>query len=682
MKIDTMDTMKISSKIKKNTRIQTWGMAAIFALAGLSSCDPLGIEPTTVVDEDVFWTSSLLSRSYINNFYTWKPATATDRFTSEQWSDNAIGNLSTDWTDWNQTSFVQRKYNSLTSINGFGAPWSDQYKHIRAVNVGIERISSSLYLNDDQKNAYLGECYFFRAWLYFELEQYWGAVPYVDRVLDVNDDTMIPRTSREKLFDLILDDLTTSATHFAATGEKQQRGLVNIHAANTLKSRVALYAACAASASQQSLYDNLPGSAETKALFKFTKTPDTYYTIALNAAELVFGHYQFDTKGYSHLFNAADSYMSEETIWPMMFKKDARDGFNPSKNLPNGNYYGQRNKGTSLNWGTRGGTYPTQDLVDCYYQKDKADGKWKQWWKTEQAITDMQGSMDGEQRFTATTENFDEMYKNRDNRFYATITYNGSYIGEDANEMHLVQTWIDNSDPVNTLKYSALNTGYKHLQSMTSSPGASATENSMTGYYACKYIQPKWSSDGTFNGEQPTTCMHMLRYAEVLLNYAEAAVKLNRPDLALPKVNDIRNRAGLDNFDASVVEHDLWEECKLQRRLEFAFEVPGQRYYDVLRWSEAEGKSTIEELNRAPKVIHIFRKGIEVDKLEEGMGYPMPARNEKEEENEKYFTPKVETARFSYAEYQKKFDNAKYYFIPFSETLLKSYKGFVQNPGW
>lgn len=100
MKIDTMDTMKISSKIKKNTRIQTWGMAAIFALAGLSSCDPLGIEPTTVVDEDVFWTSSLLSRSYINNFYTWKPATATDRFTSEQWSDNAIGNLSTDWTDW------------------------------------------------------------------------------------------------------------------------------------------------------------------------------------------------------------------------------------------------------------------------------------------------------------------------------------------------------------------------------------------------------------------------------------------------------------------------------------------------------------------------------------------------------------------------------------------------------
>lgn len=682
MKIYNMGIMKPLNKIRKNLRIQIWGVTAVFALAGLSSCDPLGIEPTTVVDEDMFWTSPLLSRSYVNNFYTWRPATATDRFTSEQWSDNAIGNLSSDWTDWNQTSFVLRKYDALTGINGFGAPWSDRYKNIRAVNVGIERISSSTYLNDEQKNVYLGECYFFRAWLYFELEQYWGAVPYVDRVLDISDDTMIPRTSREALFDFILSDLTTSAKYFSETGEVPQRGLVNIHAANTFKSRVALYAACAASASQKALYDNLPGSAETKALFKFTKTPEDYYTIALNAAEQVLGKYQLDTKGYSHLFNAADGYMSEETIWPMMYKKDARDGFNPLNNLPSGYYYGQKNKGTSLGWGTRGGTFPTQDLVDCYYQKDQADGKWKQWWKTEQAITDMQGTVDGEKKFTATTENFDVMYKDRDNRFYATIIYNGSYIGDANSEMHLIQTWIDNSEPVNTLKYSALNTGYARLQSMTSSPSANATEASMTGYYSCKYIQPKWNNNGTFNGEQPTTCMHMLRYAEVLLNYAEAAIKLNRQDLALPKINEIRHRAGLDDFDAAVVDHDLWEECKLQRRLEFAFEVPGQRYYDVLRWSESEGKTTIEELNRAPKVIYIFRKGIEVDKLEEGMGYPMSALDEEGEVNEKYFTPQVETIRFSYPDYQKKFDNAKYYFIPFSETLLKSYRGFHQNPGW
>lgn len=681
MNIYNIAAMKPLIKIKRNAKVKTWGLAAALALVSFSSCDPLGIEPTTVVAEDIFWTNPLLTRAYINNFYLWMPATATDRFTSEQWSDNAIGNVSTDWRDWNQTAFVKRTYDALNGAAGFSAPWSDKYKNIRAVNIGIERISSSDALNEEQKNTYLGECYFFRAWLYFELEQYWGTVPYVDRVLDITDDTMIPRTSREKLFDYMLGDLTTSVDHFTKAGTKPQRGLVGLNAANTLKSRIALYAACAASASQQGIYDKLQGSNETKALFKFTKSPESYYTIALNAAEQVLGKYSLDSKGYSHLFNANDSHMSEETIWPVMYKKDARDGFNPYRNIPEGYYYGQRNKETSLEWGTRGGTFPTQDLVDCYYQKDKADGKWKQWWKTQQAKTTMGGTTDAENNFSATTENIGEMYKDRDSRFYTTILYNGSYLGTEE-EMHLVQTWIDNSDPINTLKYSALNTGYRYIESINTNPTGKGSETSITGYYSCKYVQPKWNDNGSFNSEQPTTCVHMLRYAEVLLNYAEAAIKLNKEDLALPKINDIRNRAGLDNFDATVVGHNLWEEYKLQRRLEFAFEVPGQRYYDILRWSEAEGKTTIDELNRGPKAIRIFMKGIESQKLAEGMGYPMPVLDAQGQPNAKYFTPKIQTVRFTYTDYAKKFDNAKFYFMPFSETLLTSYKGFVQNPGW
>ena len=36
-------------------------------------------------------------------------------------------------------------------------------------------------------------------------------------------------------------------------------------------------------------------------------------------------------------------------------------------------------------WSFRTGLFPTQDLVDCYLQKDEADGKWKHWWETKQA---------------------------------------------------------------------------------------------------------------------------------------------------------------------------------------------------------------------------------------------------------------------------------------------------------
>lgn len=60
-----------------------------------------------------------------------------------------------------------------------------------------------------------------------------------------------------------------------------------------------------------------------------------------------------------------------------MFKENQRSGFNPTaKNGPDGNYYGATEDAT-YSYGRRSGLFPTQDLVDCYLQKDDADGKWK-----------------------------------------------------------------------------------------------------------------------------------------------------------------------------------------------------------------------------------------------------------------------------------------------------------------
>lgn len=88
---------------------------------------------------------------------------------------------------------------------------------------------------------------------------------------------------------------------------------------------------------------------------------------------------------------------------------------------------------------------------------------------------------------------------------------------------------------------------------------------------------------------QRQTCYFNVRYAEVLLNCAEASIKLGKTDAA-GYINEIRNRAGLPNYDGN----DLWNEMKLQRRLEFAFECPGFRYFDLLRWGEAEGKRLLK----------------------------------------------------------------------------------------
>lgn len=661
-------------KNKYSLKATAFGVWALMLLLGQTSCDPLGIEPTTMVDENRFWENAQLSRSYVNNFYTWSPVTANQEFTSEQWSDNAIGNDEKDFGGYNQKYFTRRQYDPSTSVNNFTVPFDEQYKKIRSVNLGIERIGNSGVVEESTRNQLLAECYFFRAWLYFELEQYWGSVPYIDKSMTVVEETMIPRCTREELFDYMLKDLDTAADYFTKTSKTPEVGMVTADAVQTFKSRVALYAACAAEASEKGLYESMNAGAESKALFRFAKPSRGYYQVAFDAAKNVLGKYTLQPE-YADLFNVQNAQTSPESIWPMMFNLSNRSGFNPTgKNGPDHYYYGGRDGASNPSWDFRSGLFPTQDLVDCYYQKDAADGKWKQWWKTKQAMVDMGGTIDAEGNFKAQTADYKKMYEDRDKRFYATIVYDGSYLGPER-EMYLIGTWIDNSDEENSYKYSALHTGFRSTIKLQA-PVNRASAQTITSYYPRKYsILDKFNNDGSLNKEQRSCCYFMLRYAEVLLNYAEAAIKLGNEGEALSRINEIRNRAGLDNFDAAVVGHDLWEEYKLQRRLEFALEVPGQRYYDLLRWSESDGKSVIEELNRGPKAMLIFRKGKESEVAGEN-GYPVQPGEPG------YFVPKIETRRFDYTSYDKKFDNARYYFMPYPETKITSYVGLVQNPGW
>lgn len=658
--------IKIYNKEKK----LSWKIKSLFiiGMATVSSCNPLGIEPMDQVNEGQFWTNPQLARSYVNRFYLWSPKTANESFTAEMWSDNAIGNSWQDYDTQKQIDFYKRNYDPLKTISCFKVEdlWDDLYKNIRAVNLGMEKLPIVPGLNDSKLKQMLGECYFFRAWLYFELQSYWGTVPFVGHTMSVMEESMLPRLSREALFDQMLKDLDQSITYFTESGVTPELGYTNLNAAETFKSRVALYAGCAAEAADKGLYDALSGEEATKKLFRFTKTPESYYQIALTASGNVLGKYSLDD--YQNLFNSVAGHKSPEAIWPMMFKDASRGGFNPAlRNGPYGFYY---ERGGTQEWGITGSAFPTQDLVDGYYQKDAADGVWKQWWKTKQAA-DMNVSYDqATGLMTGESADYGVLFKNRDKRFYATVVYDSClYAG------NLVRTWIDNTTPVGTaLKYSALHTGFRYTEQLGEVTGRASCAT-MTGYYPKKYMQEKQSGDGSLNTTQPTTSYFMIRYAEVLLNYAEAAIKLNSPEKALPKINDIRHRAGLDDFNAAVVGHDLWDEYKLQRRLEFAYEIPAQRYYDLLRWSEAEGKSTIEEINRDPKVLMIFMKGMESDKYGE-LGYPVPSSDPS------YFIPKVETRYLGFNNYKKVFDNARYYFVPFLQTKLESYRGLTQNPGW
>lgn len=661
--------MKLNMKNKNILHNMILGGFCLTTLLGVSACDPLGMEPTTKVDEERFWLNPQLTREYVNTFYTWSPLASGDTFQSEQWSDNCQGNFEKDWNTYNQYYFVNRRYDSETSIIPFNSSnaWNNAYKHIRAINLGIEKVAASNAITDAVKSQLLAECYFFRAWQYFDMEKYWGTVPYVDKSLTINDETFLPRIKREQLFDNILSDLTEASKYFAAYGGTPDRGMVNADVVEAFRSRVALYAACAAEASAKGLYS----FDDKEGLFSFGKPASDYYQIAYDAAHSLIGKYTLETD-YEDLFTSETAHKSTESIWPMMFNKANRSGFNPTaKNGPDGAYYGNSST-LNLQWDFRSGLFPTQELVDCYLQKDEADGKWKRWWETRQA-QDLGITVDADGYVIGVGADYRKIFENRDKRFYATVTYDGAYMGP-KEERYRIETWIDNSvdsGDKTSFKYSALHTGYRSVDNMASAPANRGSAQTITGYYSRKYSHfDQFNSDGSLNKEQRSTCYFNIRYAEVLLNCAEAGIKLGKGD-AKGYIDEIRNRAGLDAYAGT----DLMEELKLQRRLEFAFEAPGFRYFDLLRWGEADGKTVIPELNRPSKGLWIFRKGVESEKAGEN-GYPLAPGAPG------YFTPYFQTAAMDYENYQRKFDHPRFYFIPFAQTTLTNYTGLVQNPGW
>lgn len=81
----------------------------------------------------------------------------------------------------------------------------------------------------------------------------------------------------------------------------------------------------------------------------------------------------------------------------------------------------------------------------------------------------------------------------------------------------------------------------------------------------------------------------MLRYADVLLMYAEVENELGHDDEAKWALNEVRERVGLDPVTSTGTA--LRDAIRLERRLELALE--NNRLYDLRRWKDDNGKPAI-----------------------------------------------------------------------------------------
>lgn len=188
--------------------------------------------------------------------------------------------------------------------------------------------------------------------------------------------------------------------------------------------------------------------------------------------------------------------------------------------------------------GDQGLTNPTQDLVDAF---------------------GMANGLGIHEAGSGYDEN--DPYAGRDPRFYATIFHNNmSWLGRK------VETFDGGLDrPL----------GY----------GRATSGETRTGYYMRKFLGTGGSNNSYSNAEH---CFPIFRYAEVLLNYAEALNEVGGPTQDVyDAVEDVRRRAKLVPYalPAGLSKAEMRDRIRGERRVEMAFEE--QRFWDIRRWKIA-----------------------------------------------------------------------------------------------
>jgi len=149
-------------------------------------------------------------------------------------------------------------------------------------------------------------------------------------------------------------------------------------------------------------------------------------------------------------------------------------------------------------------------------------------------------------------------YVNRDPRFYSSILYNGAPFKGRAVETFLPKG-KDTPDGI-----SPLNAG-------------------ISGYYVRKFLDESITNPSAANtGNTPWT---FFRYAEILLNYAEAKYFLGDEPGCREYINKVRSRTGVNMPPVTETGPALLERLQHERQIELVFE--GHRYFDVRRWKIA-----------------------------------------------------------------------------------------------
>ena len=645
------------------------GSLGLAVCTGLTSCkDYLDREPgTTVSGEDAFKNFENY-QGFVEEIYKFIPDKEKCNWCpSWNWGDDEIFNPEADdrmthqvdlgnFRAWSQTGNWLRKNGGNPEYQQ-GYLWDNAWYCIRKCNMAIENIDKMVG-TDEEHDLILGQSYFFRAWWHFEMMEFFGGLPYVDKVLDASNVEKLPRLSFQECADKCAEDFRkaadllpinwdklTAGTEYGNSGNNELRinkitalgylGKCQLWAGSPLMKNGAQLGASTNGKTYEYDEEYCKRAAESFGeLLNFVESGETQFALVefdfidKNGKDKVYDH----VKGVNAQTCYSDLFCTIRQNWKQpgsteALMRGASGGAGAANNC---------NWNTSKVFGPKVAGLvehdnvihqPTGNLVEMY---GMANGL---------PIDDPDSGFDPTHPF-----------KDRDPRFYHDIVFDGF--------KYLNGAVTEERKP------------YVHCELFTGGNMRTVANASQTGYFIQKLIPHTCNIvDKDYDwGGQLHCYISFMRLADVYLMYAEACAAVggasykasNFGKTAEDAINTIRDRCGAGHVAAKYVADrtKFIDEVRRERAVELSFE--GFRFNDLQRWL------LLTEYPYNVKYANEFTRALPQAWYDDEKNDPRNA------EVVGYSKRVILTRNFG----------SKHYWFPLPDDDVYIYAEFTQNPGW
>ncbi len=528
--------MKNNNKRKYNF----WGKKVMFGLmlgttALLSSCekDLLDTVPKTQVLTNSMWLTENLTDQGVNGVYQalrlGQNLYVYDSYVTLQGRDNS--------TLMNATA--------ISSSGIFSSTWQNLYEGVHRSNNAIYGITNVSPVGAEKKAKLLAEVKFLRAFYYYRLNQLYRGVPIYTEPIEW-DKVDKARNSEQEVWDFVIKELTDCINEPLLPNRydkgKSDFGRVTKSAAYALRGKVYMYT-----------------KEWGKAIADFEQVKNLGHSLFGNYAELFKGSNEQSPEIIFSIQNMALAGYGSD----YQFRFGSRSAFGSNWNTylihPDAVDRYQRKNGSKFNW---------DDYIPGYNAMDpsKREVFFLRNNLTATEITNMtKKGLDMSLYLpTGNEERIKDAYADRDPRLATNVILPYStFIGANgAADQTFTSRWPYRQEfgGVFDLRTDIVPDFY---------------------YYPRKFVY-EGANPGIPNREAGAYDYIVMRYADILLLWAEALNESKKTGEAVLKVNEVRTRAGVGGLSLGINEDNLRKEIREERRRELMCE--GVIYFDELRW--------------------------------------------------------------------------------------------------